>query len=249
MSAKPTKLPEWASSGTHIIEPSAGKKSDGHLSGEQPVPDYVNWVLNTNYQWAQYVNAVFTASGTATGDIALSGGATFGGTVVAANVTTSANVTATGYVDGATVCFENPVTRLLSQLSSTDVINGAPGGVHSKSRYGWSFAANNVPVYYDLAPLLQSGDVITEFTLSLTKTTDAAHTVKAELIQTTSVGDAVVPGTTFTNSAANPGTVILGGTFSVAVAGLPMYYLRITPSGAAGDSMGLAQVSFKRPHP
>ena len=56
MSAKPTKLPEWASNGTNIIEPSAGKKAAGHLSGEQPIPQYENWRENNVYQWVEYLN-------------------------------------------------------------------------------------------------------------------------------------------------------------------------------------------------
>ena len=56
MSAKPTKLPEFASDGTQVIEPPAGLKATGWLSGSQANPGYWNWVANNTYQWVEYLN-------------------------------------------------------------------------------------------------------------------------------------------------------------------------------------------------
>lgn len=57
---KPTEYPEWASDGTQIIEPSAGKKANGHLSGEQAIPQYENWRANNVYKWIQYLDGYNT---------------------------------------------------------------------------------------------------------------------------------------------------------------------------------------------
>ena len=66
--SKPTNLPAWATDGTEIIEPSAGKKAKGHISGEQPIPQYVNWLLNLIYQWLLWLNGLFGSDGSLTLD-------------------------------------------------------------------------------------------------------------------------------------------------------------------------------------
>ena len=74
MITKPTELPEWASSGVNVVEPSANTKSDGHLSGKQPIPQYENWRARNVYQWLQYLSQPDTVQvpiGTPAGDTLL----------------------------------------------------------------------------------------------------------------------------------------------------------------------------------
>ena len=66
--SKPTNLPNWATDGTEIIEPSAAKKAKGHISGEQPIPQYVNWVLNLIYLWIVWLNGLWASDGSLTLD-------------------------------------------------------------------------------------------------------------------------------------------------------------------------------------
>ena len=56
MSAKPTKLPIWATNAGATTEPPADQKATGFGSGEQPSPLRTNWLFNTNYQWVEYLN-------------------------------------------------------------------------------------------------------------------------------------------------------------------------------------------------
>lgn len=154
--------------------------------------------------------------------------------------------------DADALYFETPVSRTLNPLNSTDNINGAPGAVHSRSRFGWTFAANPSKIWYAL-DFLQAGDVITDLTADLYKNTSSG-TDKIEIIHTTNGGDFVDTGTTFTNGANAPGLVSLGGAPSPNLtiqAGLA-YYVQITPGGTAtpsADEIGTITVSYKRPKP
>jgi hypothetical protein len=49
--ARPTKLPEWASSGIYITEPSEPKKDAGWTNGERPPANWMNWLFNNIYLW------------------------------------------------------------------------------------------------------------------------------------------------------------------------------------------------------
>ena len=152
------------------------------------------------------------------------------------------------YADALT--FETPVNRTLNPIDSTDNISGAPGAVHSRSRYGWTFAANVAPIWYALNKL-QPGDVITNLTADVNKNTSSGA-VKIEIIHTTSGGDFVDSGTTFTSGTGTLGLISLGGAVSLTIANGLAYYVRVTPGGSAtpsADQIGDVVISFKRPHP
>jgi hypothetical protein len=53
--ARPAKLPEWATSGANIVEPSSGKKLAGWLNGEQPPAPFFNWFSNLAFQWLTWL--------------------------------------------------------------------------------------------------------------------------------------------------------------------------------------------------
>lgn len=53
--AKPTDLPEWASSG-YIVEPGGGKKATGWEPGELPPAEYFNWLQNLTYEWLAWLD-------------------------------------------------------------------------------------------------------------------------------------------------------------------------------------------------
>lgn len=59
MATKPTKLPEWASSGSgqtpDITEPTSTKKGKGWIV-EKPAHDVFNWILNIIYLWCAYLD-------------------------------------------------------------------------------------------------------------------------------------------------------------------------------------------------
>jgi len=56
---KPTKLPLWAMTTAHILEPSAGKKDIGWEFEEPPPSDYENWRTKLVAQWFQWFDERF----------------------------------------------------------------------------------------------------------------------------------------------------------------------------------------------
>jgi hypothetical protein len=53
--ARPSNLPEWASGGSAaIVEPLAGKKLIGYVSGEHPPAEIDNWLLHLIYLWISW---------------------------------------------------------------------------------------------------------------------------------------------------------------------------------------------------
>ena len=76
MAEKPTTLPQWATDGGATLEPAAGVKASGFVVGTRPPARWMNWILNTTYQWMQYLDApVGTGSGAG---ISATGGSTDG---------------------------------------------------------------------------------------------------------------------------------------------------------------------------
>lgn len=62
MATKPSKLPEWATTGGTTLEPSAGEKAAGWAVGTRAPARWMNWILNNIYTWVQYVSdGVFVA--------------------------------------------------------------------------------------------------------------------------------------------------------------------------------------------
>jgi len=57
MAEKPTTLPQWATDGGATLEPAAGVKGTGFVVGTRPPARWMNWILNTTYQWMQYLDA------------------------------------------------------------------------------------------------------------------------------------------------------------------------------------------------
>jgi hypothetical protein len=56
MPTKPSQLPEWATDGDNIIEPSGGRKAAGWLSGNRPPAQTFNWWQNLAYRWLQWID-------------------------------------------------------------------------------------------------------------------------------------------------------------------------------------------------
>ena len=55
--SKPSNLPRWATAISALITaPSSGKMDSGWTNGEQPAADVWNWLLNTAYQWTQWLH-------------------------------------------------------------------------------------------------------------------------------------------------------------------------------------------------
>lgn len=55
MSAKPTTLPRWATTGTKT-EPSSGQKDDGYEGGDKPPAEYENWRAENIYSWLAWLD-------------------------------------------------------------------------------------------------------------------------------------------------------------------------------------------------
>ena len=53
---RPTELPEWATSGANVLEPSSGKKLAGFLSGERPPAQWFNWLHGLAGQWVAHLD-------------------------------------------------------------------------------------------------------------------------------------------------------------------------------------------------
>jgi hypothetical protein len=51
----PDKFPDWDTNGTHIVEPSAGQKSDGFVLDEVPTSAGFNWQLRKLGQWTRHL--------------------------------------------------------------------------------------------------------------------------------------------------------------------------------------------------
>lgn len=68
MSNKPNYYPEWASviqtdpnapgNILNVVEPPANKKQLGWVYGEFPPSNWLNWMLNSNYYWIKYFDAI-----------------------------------------------------------------------------------------------------------------------------------------------------------------------------------------------
>lgn len=70
MATKPTVLPRWATdAGADKDAPSEGRKDSGFTPGA-PDRDEMNWLFNTNYNWADFVNKNFDTNGKLTLDSA-----------------------------------------------------------------------------------------------------------------------------------------------------------------------------------
>lgn len=55
--AKPGFLPRWATGGgAVVVDPPSGKKDQGYVSAEVPTEGHMNWLFNTNYLWATYLD-------------------------------------------------------------------------------------------------------------------------------------------------------------------------------------------------
>lgn len=55
---RPVKLPEWATDGLNITEPTSGKKAEGWLSGEKPAAQYFNWWKELVFRWIEWLDAL-----------------------------------------------------------------------------------------------------------------------------------------------------------------------------------------------
>lgn len=66
MATKPTKIPTWATDADTTVEPSAGQKAAGWAAAQRPPARWMNWLLNTIYQWCEYLaDGVFSSSSSA----------------------------------------------------------------------------------------------------------------------------------------------------------------------------------------
>lgn len=57
MSDRPSDLPRWAdlADADDTIEPTSGRKDDGFDSAQRPPSQYLNWLLNTIYNWVLWI--------------------------------------------------------------------------------------------------------------------------------------------------------------------------------------------------
>lgn len=69
--SKPTKIPEWADTGT-IVEPSESKKDTGWIFEEVPPFSFFNWHQNLVGQWIKWIDERFF-DGTADKDLEVTG--------------------------------------------------------------------------------------------------------------------------------------------------------------------------------
>jgi hypothetical protein len=101
--ARPTKFPNWATSGTNIVEPPDGKKASGWIAGEQPPASYFNYWQNLVQQWVEWFDEAAHTDGDAAtfanvqvnGTLGTTGDTTVG-TDGAANLQVNGALTATG---------------------------------------------------------------------------------------------------------------------------------------------------------
>lgn len=83
MSATPTVLPQWGTTGL-VVTPSSAKQQIGFVPGERPPAQYLNWVLVNTYLWlkwlsdgdCQFHNLSATGTLIATGLTSANGGVT-----------------------------------------------------------------------------------------------------------------------------------------------------------------------------
>ena len=52
---KPSALPEWATDGYNIVEPTSGRKAEGWLADTKPPAEYFNWWQNNVGAWTKYL--------------------------------------------------------------------------------------------------------------------------------------------------------------------------------------------------
>lgn len=129
---RPKLLPEWASSGANILEPSAGKKAAGWLAGERPSAQHMNWLQRTQYDYLQslddeqfrmYQRYLRGAVGTGpTTPVVSATGAT--GNVITCNPATGRVVVLNG---GASVARYGDLHNDASWSSGTGITTGTSG--------------------------------------------------------------------------------------------------------------------------
>lgn len=53
----PTKYPDWATDGTNVVEPPAGKKAAGWVAAERPPSGWFNWWQGVVGQWTRWLDS------------------------------------------------------------------------------------------------------------------------------------------------------------------------------------------------
>ena len=96
MATKPTIAnARWADTGgADVVAPAGGLRDTGFVAGTPAVQSYVNYLLNQQYAWAQFLDEFFKTAGTATADFKLTGAMAITGLSTQAAITASGLITA-----------------------------------------------------------------------------------------------------------------------------------------------------------
>lgn len=242
MSAKPSVIATWASSGA-ITTPTAGKKAAGWVPSERAAAQYFNFLHNTAGLWQQYLS-----------DGAMSGAFTFDSTIDCTTGYRGAAGAAALFPSG--LSSPNPGQYTTAQFhelgletafNDTSVCNvNTASSTRSLSSMVFT-PANLVPMYLPV-PGLIPGDVITATAIDLTKNTTGGATFTADIVYWTSAGE-TASGAAYSNSG-SAGAISFPGVFNITVASGRRYYVKLTPANSVTPSADLVTrvaVAWKHP--
>jgi len=141
--------------------------------------------------------------------------------------------------------------KYLPFLDATDAPETpASTHIHTQTSGSYTLAADGRAIYFPID--LETGDVITSYSLGVNKTTGAAVVLNSQLIYTETGVENATAGYTVANSSAAPGLVQLTPSPTpspaIVVAGRT-YYIKFFLSGTlnTGDVIYTAQVTYSRP--
>lgn len=185
--SKPSSLPRWATALADpgdIVEPLSGKKDIGWQDAEMPPHSYMNWLFNTVYLWAVYLDGLTGEALTWTAHHIFSNTVAFAAAITGTSATFSSNFSIGGTLTaGAT-------TVSSAHVSGTSALDGNVTAGAAVTAAG-TVTGNNVASVVDIS----SGRDISasrNLTVGDTATVDSLHVVTDATVDGNSdtVGDA-----------------------------------------------------------
>lgn len=251
MSSKPGTIPTWDSTVANVSTPASLQQTNGYQTNDVPTSAVWNFLFYWIYQWIQYISdGVFTGNMEVTGNLKVDGTTQLVGALeVDAGIHASGGgpatfpngLTSSAEISGTSVGFTSGVVVNVSTFNSTDDPTRS-GGTHTRAIGKWTFTGTSVAIYYPI-DFLQSGDVITSYTVGITKS-GTSNVVHVGLVSQAAGSDtALTAGNT---SSLTVGPQIIGEpSLTLTTSGI-QYAVKVSP-GDSGDAIGDVKVTFHRP--
>ncbi len=212
--SKPTVIPEWASNGVEVVEPSAPKKVTGWADGEKPRHSYMNWLQNAAWQWVVWLNGLqaealtWSALNTFSAGVVVTQSTTNGDAITATGDGTGSGANLTGGALGAGLTVTKGAGASAAILADGDLVSTTGGLVLAGDSYVGGNELVNGTLGVTGATSL-SGNVGCAAQLNVAGVTTLTGQLNANG-DLTATG-AIVNGTTSLNGAAVTADLAVGG--------------------------------------